>query len=158
MSKNKSKKRKNVNHINYKKLGIFGAIVAGLIGLVIIISLVTKDKYYDCVKYEWYEKVNNDQVKTMDGMNEDYEFYRIFLEDDGTFELKYRLINGTITFTDKGTYEKTDTKLVLTYSSPSQEPYEICTYTIDGNKLIRDELVNAPDGTRVTVKQEFKLD
>lgn len=158
MSTNKlKKKKKNKQTFNWKKWGIYGGIVAFLIGLVIVIGVATKDKYYDCVQYDWYEKVNLENVQTMDGMKNDYEFYRIFLNDDGTFELKYRLKNGTMTYVDKGTYTKTKTELVLTYSSPTQEPNKVCTYTIDGKKLIRDEFVNAIDGTRVTVKQEFVL-
>ena len=91
-------------------------------------------------------------------MKEAYDFYRIFLNKDGTFELKYRIKNGTVTKTDTGTYEKTKTTLVLTYTSPTQELDKVCTYEIKGKTLVRDELVFAPDGTRVTVKQTFKLD
>lgn len=159
MAKNNSnKKRKKTNPINWKKIGIFGGVVAFLILLVIIIGVATKDKFYECVQYDWYEKVNTQEIKTQDGMKEDYEFYRLFLESDGTFELKYRLKNGTITYTDQGTYKKTKTTLILTYSSPSQELVKVCTYTIEDDKLVRNELVDAPDGTRVRVEQIFELD
>ena len=121
-----NKKRKKTNPINWKKIGIFGGVVAFLILLVIIIGVATKDKFYECVQYDWYEKVNTQEIKTQDGMKEDYEFYRLFLESDGTFELKYRLKNGTITYTDQGTYKKTKTTLILTYSSPSQELVKVC--------------------------------
>ena len=104
----------------------------------------------------WYA---NGQIGGSSLINEIYtdKFQLCKLNDDGTFELKYRLKNGTMTYVDKGTYTKTKTELVLTYSSPTQEPNKVCTYTIDGKKLIRDEFVNAIDGTRVTVKQEFVL-
>ena len=154
---NKKKKNQNKN-VNYKKIGIIAGVLALIIGLIITIGVLTKDEYYECTQYDWYEKVNSDNVLTAEQMKEAYDFYRIFLNKDGTFELKYRIKNGTVTKTDSGTYEKTKTTLVLTYTSPTQELDKVCTYEIKGKTLVRDELVFAPDGTRVTVKQTFNLE
>lgn len=154
-----NKKKKNQNKkVNYKKIGIIAGVIALIIGLIITIGVLTKDEYYECTQYDWYEKVNNDNVLTAEQMKEAYDFYRIFLNKDGTFELKYRIKDGTVTKTDTGTYKKSETTLVLTYTSPTQELDKVCTYEIKGKTLVRDELVFAPDGTRVTVKQTFKLD
>ena len=154
---NKKKKNQNKN-VNYKKIGIIAGVLALIIGLIITIGVLTKDEYYECTQYDWYEKVNSDNVLTAEQMKEAYDFYRIFLNKDGTFELKYRIKNGTVTKTDTGTYQKSETTLVLTYTSPTQELDKVCTYEIKDKTLVRDELVFAPDGTRVTVKQTFKLD
>ena len=154
---NKKKKNQNKN-VNYKKIGIIAGVIALIIGLIIAIGVLTKDEYYECTQYDWYEKVNSDNVLTAEQMKEAYDFYRIFLNKDGTFELKYRIKDGTVTKTDTGTYEKTKTTLVLTYTSPTQELDKVCTYEIKGKTLVRDELVFAPDGTRVTVKQTFNLE
>lgn len=158
MAKKKSNK-KNTLALDYKKIGIIGGIFIILCLVVLVFVLATANKFYECTEYDWYEKFNSEEIKTSDGMGEIYDFYRLFLEDDNKFILKYRLKDGTMIYTDKGTYEKTDTQLILTYDStnPSQELTQVCTYEIDGNTITRDELVEAPDGTRVRVKQTFVL-
>lgn len=158
MAKKKSNK-KNVQALDYKKIGIIGGIFVAICLVVLVVVLATTDKFYECTEYDWYEKFNSEEIKTSDGMGEIYDFYRLFLEDDGKFILKYRLKDGTMIYTDKGEYEKTDTQLILTYYStnPSQELTKVCTYEINGKTITRDELVEAPDGTRVRVKQTFVL-
>ena len=159
MSKNKSyKKKKMKKTVNYKKLGIIAGVILAIALFVVIFINATKEEYYECTEYSWYEKVDSNEYNYEINQKEIYEFYRIFLEDDGTFELKFREANGTRLYTDAGTYEKTDTHLILTYTSASQEPSKVCTYTIDGDKLIREEVVQDATGQYVKVKQVFELE
>ena len=160
MSKNKSKKKKQMKKsINYKTLGIIAGVIVAIVLFAVILVNALKDEYYECVEYSWYEKVNSSEYNYEIDQKAIYEFYRIFLNDDGTFELKFRSEGGTLIYTNSGTYEKTDTTLVLTYDGAiaSQEPSKVCTYTIDGDKLIRDEIVQDPSGQFVKITQVFEL-
>lgn len=159
MSKNKSyKKKKMKKPVNYKKLGIIAGVILAIALFVVIFINATKEEYYECTEYSWYEKVDSNEYNHEIEQKSVYEFYRIFLEDDGTFELRFRINGGTVLTEETGTYEKTDTTLVLTYANASQELSKVCTYTIDGNKLIRDEVVQDATGQYVKVKQVFELD
>ena len=71
---NKKKKNQNKN-VNYKKIGIIAGVLALIIGLIITIGVLTKDEYYECTQYDWYEKVNSDNVLTAEQMKEAYDFY-----------------------------------------------------------------------------------
>ena len=110
-SNNKIKTNKNCAKMKINFGIIFGILAVVIIATVIIIA--TSEHFYECVRYDWYEKIDTSEVKTVDNMNDTYDFYRIYLEDDNTFVLKYRLKEGTMLYTANGTYEKTDDKLVL---------------------------------------------
>ena len=86
MSKNKSyKKKKMKKPVNYKKLGIIAGVILAIALFVVIFINATKEEYYECTEYSWYEKVDSNEYNYEINQKEIYEFYRIFLEDDGTF-------------------------------------------------------------------------
>ena len=140
---------------------VLSAIVVLIIALVCFIVLSNRQRYYDCQTYldgqNIYSPVANvDRLKGFD-------YYRIYLNEDGTFVLKYRLVESKTEREETGTYKfKNDnTKLVLTYDKeePATELAQVCTYTVEDDYLVRDEEVYTEiNGTfyYYSVMQKFK--
>ena len=150
------KKKKNTNNKHYIVLGAIALLIIAFLALIIFPN---RDRYYECESFLDGQNImnpvaNNDRLKN-------YDYYRIYLNDDGTFELKYRLIDNKKESVEKGTYsfKSNKTKLVLYYTNPKQEMDNTATYTVDGDYLVRDEEVEFSLGGTFyyyTVKQKFK--
>lgn len=152
---------KNLKTVNKNHYFVLSAIVILVAALIFFIVLSNRDRYYECETY-------------MDGQNtiapvaninrlEGFDYYRLYLHEDGTFTLRYRLVQSKTEREETGTYKfKLDkTKLVLTYNNeqPATEIAQICTYTVEDDYLIRDEEVQTSiNGTiyYYAVMQKFK--
>lgn len=152
---NKKKNSAKANHYF-----VLGAIILLIISFIALIVLSNRDHYYECQQFMDGQNIidpsaNNDRLKN-------YDYYRIYLHDDNTFTLEFRLIDSKNEKKETGTYKfkNNNTKLVLTYDNPTQEMDNICTYTVDGDYLVRDEDVQFSIGDTIyyyTVKQKFKF-
>ena len=152
-----AKKNNNSNSLNH--YFIIGAIALLLIVFLSFILLPNRNPYYECQQFmdgqNIYDPVaNKDRLKN-------YDYYRIYLHDDNTFTLEYRLEDSKDKRTESGTYQfkNNNEKLILTYDNPTQEMDAICTYVVVGDYLIRDEDVQFSIGDTIyyyTVQQKFK--
>ena len=147
---------------------IFTKIVIGVaaIALIACITILTvkcakkneKKEYYECTRYDW-SYVSGSTPTTLDRL-QDYEYYRLYLNSDNTFTIKYIAKSDETERSEGGTYVKKGNTYTLKYSSlPTQdivsEPYEIVYHMEDG-KLVREDRALAPNGTNYTIVQVFE--
>lgn len=157
-----AKKQKNIKNKAVTNKSHYFVLVAIIVLVATFISFFifsNKDRYYECTQFLDGQGIisptaTNNRLKN-------YEYYRLYLHDDGTFVLKYRLAETNDERKETGTYKfkNNNTKLVLTYNDPKQEMDETCTYTVDGDYLVRDETVEfSIDDTYYyyIVQQKFK--
>ena len=137
---------------------IIGVAALALVACIVILSVKcakNKEKdYYECTRYQWHYVSGNtpDYVDLL----EQYEYYRLYLNKDNTFTIKYMAKSDSVERSEGGTYVKSGAKYVLTYSStPTQDLSNVVTYEIEDGNLTRSEQALAATGIYYTVIQVF---
>ena len=96
---------------------IIGIAAVALIACIIILTTkcakTSKKDYYECTKYEWHY-VNGTNPGVINQL-EQYEYYRLYLNSDKTFTIKYVLAGDTTERSEVGTYVKEGTTYTLKY-------------------------------------------
>ena len=143
---------------------VFTKIVIGIAAVALVVCIVllstkcaknrTKKDYYECESYQWMY-VNGTTPMTINRL-EDYEYYRLYLNSDDTFTIKYVLKEDDTERSEGGTYVKSGSTYTLTYrSTPTQELSTVVKYTLEDGKLIREDLAKSPNGIQYTIVQVF---
>lgn len=142
---------------------VFTKIIIGIAALALVACIVilitkcpknAKKEYYDCQQYEWHY-VNGTTPSVINQL-EAYDYYRLYLKDDKTFEIKYMVKNDDKERSEGGTYVKSGNTYTLTYSgTPTQDLATTITFTVEDGKLIRSDRALAPTGVNYTIVQVF---
>ena len=143
---------------------VFTKIVIGIAAVALVVCIVllstkcaknrAKKDYYECESYQWMY-VNGTTPMTINRL-EDYEYYRLYLNSDDTFTIKYVLKEDDTERSEGGTYVKSGSTYTLTYrSTPTQELSNVVKYTLEDGKLIREDLAKSPNGIQYTMVQVF---
>ncbi len=154
-------KKQNAAKISPKKILVTIIILIGIFTLTVgIIEFSTRDTVYECVRYEQVPTTTSEREIVNDILGDTYNYYTITLKGGKKFVLEYELKETKKVETKEGTYEKKNDKLYLTYNDYNEEQEE-CIYTIDDNKITRNQFVNYNDGDgassfRGYIRQEFK--
>lgn len=153
---------------NKEKAITFTAVFTKIIIAIAAIALVTcitivivkhagkkaKKDYYECEKYEWLY-MSGTNPNTLNRL-EDYEYYRLYLNSDDTFTVKFMAKSDEVERSEGGTYVKDGSKYTLTYSkTPSQDLSSTVVYNLEDGKLVREDRAIAPNGTNYTIVQVF---
>lgn len=141
----------------FTKILLAIAIVAVITVLVVVIvrnSKKSKLDYYECVKYEiTYAVGTNPQP---DNRLESYEYYRLYLNDDKTFTIKYVLKEDDAEKIESGTYVKNNDEYTLTYKgTPVQDYSSVIHLTIKNGNLVRNEKTKTNTNIDCDIVQEF---
>lgn len=152
--------KKNIKKTNTKHYVVLGAIIFFIVLFASLLIFSNHKHYYECEQFVDGQGIVSSSPTTNRLKN--YEFYRLYLNEDGTFSLKYRLAETKDEREETGTYKYKNkkTELVLTYKNPTQEMDETCTYKVDGDYLVRDETLEIIINEIVyyyTVNQKFKF-
>ena len=123
-------------------------------GLCCLENNKAKKDYYECESYQWMY-VNGTTPMTINRL-EDYEYYRLYLNSDDTFTIKYVVKEDDTERSEGGTYVKSGSTYTLTYrSTPTQELSTVVKYTLEDGKLVREDLAKSPSGIQYTIVQVF---
>ena len=141
----------------FTKIIIAIAVVALITVLVVVIvknSKKGKLEYYDCLKYEiTYAVGTNPQP---DNRLDFYEYYRLYLNDDKTFTIKYVLKEDDTEQIESGTYVKNNDEYTLTYNGvPVQDYSQVIHLTIKNGNLVRNEHTHTNTNIDCDIVQEF---
>lgn len=150
------KKKKQTKSNHYPVIIAIILLVAAFISFIVFSN---HDRYYECEVFLDGQNISN-PVPNIDRLK-NYDYYRIYLNEDNTFELHYRLQDSDYKKIEKGKYEfkNNNKKLILTYDNPTQEMDEICTYSVEGDYLVRNETVQFSIGDTIyyyIVSQKFE--
>ena len=137
---------------------IIGIAAAALVACIVLLSVKcakqNKAEYYECEKYEW-QYVNGTTPQVLDRLA-DYEYYRIYLNKDNTFTIKYIAKSDDVEREEKGTYTKKGSTYTLKYDSmPTQDLSDTIEYHLENGKLVREDRAVAPSGINYTIVQVF---
>ena len=131
------------------------ALVACIVILIVKCPKNSKNDYYECERFEWHYV--NGTTPGYINLLENYEYYRLYLNKDNTFTVKYKAKSDNVERSEGGTFEKNGDKYVLTYSSvPTQDLSQTVTYNLEDGALVRSELAKSASGINYTVVQYFK--
>lgn len=130
------------------------AVITILVFVIVKNSKKSKLEYYECLKYEvTYAVGTNPQP---DNRLDFFEYYRLYLNDDKTFTIKYVLKEDDAEQMEGGTYEKNGDEYTLTYSgTPVQEYAKVVHLTIKNGNLVRNEKTKTNTNIECDVVQEF---
>lgn len=142
---------------------VFTKIIFAIVGLAIIVTLVflitkcannSKKDYYECTKYEiTYEVGTNPQPE--DRLSS-FDYYRLYLNSDKTFTIKYCMKEDDTERIETGTYEKNGNEYTLTYNgTPIQEYLSVVHYKLENGKLTRNEQGKTTTSVNCKIVQEF---
>lgn len=137
---------------------IIGIAAAALVACIVILCVKCakqkKADYYECEQYEWHY-INGTTPQVINRLD-DYEMYRLYLNDDNTFTIKYIAKSDDVEREEGGTYTKKGDTYTLKYSSmPTQELSDTVEYHLEDGKLIRSDRALSPSGTNYTIIQVF---
>ena len=138
---------------------VIGIAAVALVACIVVLSVKcannkAKKDYYECESYQWMY-VNGTTPMTINRL-EDYEYYRLYLNSDDTFTIKYVVKEDDTERSEGGTYVKSGSTYTLTYrSTPTQELSTVVKYTLEDGKLVREDLAKSPSGIQYTIVQVF---
>ena len=142
---------------------VFTKVVIGIAALALVACITilcvkcakkNKAEYYECEKYEWHY-VNGSTPMIHDCMD-GYEYYRLYLNDDKTFTIKFLSKSDDVAREEGGTYTKKGSTYTLTYNSmPTQDLASSFELHIEDGKLVREDRALSASGINYTVIQVF---
>ena len=143
---------------------VFTKIIFAIVALALIACLVffiskcaknSKKDYYECTKYEITYEVGTNP-KPEDRLAS-FDYYRLYLNNDNSFTIKYRMKEDDTERIETGTYVKSGSEYTLTYNgTPVQEYASVVHYKLVNGKLTRNEHTETTTGVHCDIVQEFE--